>query len=82
MAEEKKTHGKKGEGKGKDRFGSRIGTNNSKVNACLTGTPKTMTQLVKEAKIEGTVYSNLNKLVKAGYVQRTEKGFKLVKTPA
>jgi hypothetical protein len=77
-----KEHGKKSENKGKDKFGSRIGTNNAKVNACLSSTPKTMTQLVKEAKIEGTVYSNLNKLVKAGYVQQTEKGFKLVKTPA
>jgi predicted transcriptional regulator len=80
MAEEKKKLGKKSESK-KDRFGSRIGTNNAKVNACLSNKPKTMAELTKEAKIEGTVYTHLGNLIEKGIVEKSEKGFKLIKNP-
>lgn len=62
---------------GIDKFGSRIGSDTSKINASLSKKPKKMSQLMEDAGVEGTHYTHLNKLIKAGYVKKSDKGFVL-----
>jgi len=58
-----------------DKFGSRLGTNYSKVNACLTKQPKTMGALAKESGIVTTTYKHLKELVEKKLVKQTKDGF-------
>jgi len=66
-------------GEGSDKYGSRIGSNNQLINACLSRKAKTMAELCKEAKIEGTTYTHFTKMIEKGVIERTEKGFRLIK---
>lgn len=58
----------------KDRFGSPLGTPESKVNNVLTDAPKSMKEIILEANVSKTMYHHLNDLVYAGYVEQTEEG--------
>ena len=60
-----------------DKFGSRKGSNPAKINAVLSKKPKKMSQLIKEAKLSGTHYEHLSKLIEAGHAKKTEKGYAL-----
>ena len=60
-----------------DAWGSTIGSNNNLVNVILNGTPKTMKELMEEGKLSDTVYEHLKKMVAAGRVVKTDKGFRL-----
>ena len=60
-----------------DKFGSRKGSNSAMINLVLSKKPKKMSQLVKEAKISGTCYSHLSKLIEAGHVKKIDKGYSL-----
>jgi len=60
-----------------DKFGSRIGSNRAAINACLTKKAKTMKELLKESKLESTYYNHLAKLIKNGFVEKTDKGYKI-----
>jgi len=75
---------------GVDKFGSRIGSNNAKLNAVLTKKPHTVKELVDKAGIEakefkpgdlqlGAFYSHLKKLTESGHVKKTEEGYALCK---
>ena len=71
----KKTTSKGAEGV--DAFGSRIGSNNAKVNAMLGKKPITMKDI--KAKMRGTYYNHLNALIEQKLVVKTDEGFALVK---
>jgi len=60
-----------------DKFGSRLGTKAAAVNAALGATPKTMKELMQAVDSEDTFYNHINKLIAAGHVERTDKGYKL-----
>jgi chromatin remodeling complex protein RSC6 len=60
-----------------DKFGSREGSNNARINAVLSRKQKKMSELVQEAGISGTCYDHLKKLIADGKVVKGEKGFKL-----
>jgi hypothetical protein len=60
-----------------DKFGSKKGSTNAKINACLSKKPKKMSQLVKEAKISGTCYTHLSSLIKDRVVKKSDKGYAL-----
>lgn len=60
-----------------DKFGSRKGSNTSKINAVLSKKPKKMSQIIKEAKLSGTHYEHLAKLIEAGHAKKTDKGYAL-----
>ena len=60
-----------------DKYGSRKGSATSKINAVLSKKPKKMVQLVKEAKISGTHYEHLNRLIKDRVVKKSDKGYAL-----
>jgi hypothetical protein len=62
-----------------DKFGSREGTNNAKINAALTGKPQKMADIVKKAGLEGTYYNHLNKMVEAGHFVKSDEGYALKK---
>jgi hypothetical protein len=62
---------------GRDRFGSRLESRAAAVNAVLSGRPKTMKQIMREAGLEKTCYSHLGELVAAGLVVKTKQGFRL-----
>lgn len=57
-----------------DKFGNRVGSRLAKINAVLSRKAKTMGELVAEAEVDRTAYNHLNKLVKAGKVEKTEDG--------
>lgn len=62
----------------RDAFGSRLGTNYARVNACLTAEPKTERQLRDDAGLQGktinnTIIAHLDKLVRLGLL-RWKKG--------
>lgn len=59
----------------KDAFGSLLGTNRAKINACLTKTPKTMAELLKETGLKVTYYQHLKQLAAAKLVKKTDKGY-------
>jgi len=44
----------------------------------LTDEPKTMPQLMEEAGVEATFYNHLRKLIATNYVEKIEKGYRLV----
>ena len=60
-----------------DKFGSRKGSAASKINAALSKKPKKMSQLVKEARVSGTYYEHLNKLIEDRVVKKSDKGYAL-----
>lgn len=60
-----------------DKYGSKKGSTNAKVNAVLSRKPKKMSQLVKESKISGTCYSHLSNLIKDRVVKKSDKGYAL-----
>lgn len=62
-----------------DKFGSRNGSSTSKINAVLARKPKKMAQLIEESGLSGTHYDHLKKLIDAGHVEKTDKGFRLTK---
>ncbi len=61
---------------GTDNFGSRLGSNQAKINAVLSTEPKTMKTLVEEAGLSSTYYNHLKSLIEKGFVEKTEKGFR------
>lgn len=56
---------------GKDKFGSSLGSNAAKINASLSGKPKTMKELVKMSVLKGSYYNHLSSLVVKGFVKKT-----------
>jgi len=64
------------EAKGVDRFGSRIGANTAKINACLTEDPKSVDEVCSESGVEnkGVVLGHLRYLEKKGCVELLEGG--------
>ena len=60
-----------------DKFGSRKGSNSAMINLVLSKKPKKMPQLVKEAKVASACYTHLGKLVEAGHVKLSDKGYAL-----
>jgi len=63
---------------GIDKFGGRTGTIKAKINAVLTKKPKTMQQLLKDAKVENQQSGHLKNLIEEGYVVKIGKGYALV----
>lgn len=61
-----------------DVFGSKIGSNNAKINACFSKHSKTMSQLIEESKTKGTFYEHCKKLIEKNLIQKTKDGYKLV----
>ena len=61
-----------------DKFGSREGTIQAKINIVLTKKPKTMEMILKDAKIGNQQSGHLRNLIEAGYVIKSDKGFALV----
>jgi len=74
----KNKYKRKPEGRGTDRFGSPVGSNQAKMNAVLSTEPKTMKTLVDEAGLSGTYYQHLKSLIEKEFVEKTEKGFKTI----
>lgn len=60
-----------------DRFGNRLGTEAAKINAALTGTPKSMAQLLAETGVAKQQYGHLGGLVKRGLVVKDKDGYAL-----
>ena len=60
-----------------DRFGSRKGTNRAKINDALGRKPKTMDMLKKDTGLKDSYSTHLKSLIKAGYVEKTDKGYSL-----
>ena len=79
FSKKKQTKGAKGKTTSAkiDQFGSREGSNGAVLNACLSKKAKTMQQLMKESKLKSTCYNHLAKLIKNGFVEKTDKGYKL-----
>lgn len=75
----KKTVEKKKQKSGKDvdKFGSRKGTIQAKINAVITKRPKTMDQLLEDAEVTNPQSGHLNNLIKDGWIIKSEKGFAL-----
>lgn len=62
----------------KDKWGFKEGTFAFKVNAVLSAkTPKTMKEIVEEAKVENTAYDHFKKMIEKGYVVKMEDGYRL-----
>ena len=61
----------------RDVFGSCVGSNLARVNACLSKKPKTMGELVKQVGLKDSYYTHLGKLVEAGLVKKSEGGYSL-----
>lgn len=61
-----------------DRLGSRVGSNEAKINAVLTTSPKKMNVLVSEAQTTTTYYGHLKKLIERGLVAKSDLGYFLV----
>lgn len=58
----------------RDKFGNRIGSNFSKINAALSTTFQTMPEIVEKAGLRGkTFYNHLKELTKRGLVKRDEQ---------
>jgi hypothetical protein len=72
----KNKYKRKPEGRGTDRFGSPVGSNQAKINAVLSTEPKTMKTLVDEAGLSGTYYQHFKRLIEKGFVEKTDKGFR------
>ncbi len=68
---------KKKSSKEVDKFGSRKGTIQAQINSVLTKKPKTMDQLLKDAKVKNPQSGHLNNLIQDGWVTKGEKGFAL-----
>jgi len=69
-------HTGNGDGRGTDKFGSRLGSNKAKINAVLSTEPKMMKTLVQEAGLSGGYYNHLKSLIEKGFVEKTDKGFR------
>ena len=61
-----------------DKFGARPGSIKAAINAVLTKKPKTMEQLLKDAKVANPQSGHLKNLIEAGHVKKSDKGFALV----
>jgi len=61
----------------KDKFGAREGSLAAKVNKVITKKPKTMAQIKEAVGTDGTFYNHMKKLIEAGFVEKTDKGYKL-----
>jgi len=59
-----------------DKFGSRLSSNQAKINAVLSNKPKTMKTLMEEAGLSSTYYNHLKSLIDKGFVEKTDKGFR------
>ncbi len=68
---------KKQEKTGLDKFGSRKGTIQARINAILTKRPKTMQQILDDAEVDNPQSGHLNNLIKAKHIVKSEKGFAL-----
>jgi formylglycine-generating enzyme required for sulfatase activity/serine/threonine protein kinase len=62
---------------GRDRFGSRLGSDRARANAVLTAEPKSMARIVKEAGLDRTVFKHMNRLAEKGLVVKTKEGYVL-----
>ena len=62
-----------------DKFGFREGSQASKVAACLTAKPKSMSALMEAAGVKVTCYDAFSKLIKAKKIKKTEEGYCLIK---
>lgn len=65
--------------KEKDAFGNYADSDIAKLNACITKTPKSMQQLIKEAGLKGAYYNHINDLITKGFVKKVEKNYILAK---
>ena len=74
VEKKKKVEGKKVE---VDSFGNREGSIKAKINAVLTKTPKTMEQLLKDAKVDNQQNGHLKNLIDEGFVVKSDKGYAL-----
>jgi len=61
-----------------DKFGSRVGTIQAKINSALTKKPKTMGQLLEISGVKNQQNGHLKNLINAGFVKKTEKGYTLL----
>ncbi len=75
VSKEKET--KKQKKTGLDKFGSRKGTIQARINAVLTKRPKTMQQILDDAEVDNPQSGHLNNLIKAKHIVKSEKGFAL-----
>lgn len=64
---------------GTDKFGSRIGSDNAKINTVLSRKIKPMSQLVEEAGLKRGLYIHLGQLVQKKLVKKTPEGYALNK---
>lgn len=63
---------------GTDKYGSRLGSNRAKVNACLSKKPKTPDQLAEEAGLPNAYFrKHLKSLVERKMVVVTDDGYRL-----
>jgi len=62
-----------------DAFGSRLGSNNAKINKCLSKKPKKMSQLIKEANLSGTYYEHAKSLIEKKFIIKSKEGYSLKK---
>lgn len=60
-----------------DKYGARAGSVMAKVNAVLGKKPKTMAQIIAEAKIDRECYGHMRSLVEKGIVKKSDEGFYL-----
>ncbi len=63
----------------RDKFGCRIGGSSANVNSVLTRKPLTMKQIIQKTRSSGTYYTHLGKMIKKGFVEKTDKGYRLIK---
>ena len=65
-------------GDGTDKFGSRLGSDRAKLNACLSKKPKSLKKLVEEAGLASLFFrKHLKGLVEKGLVKQMDDGFAL-----
>lgn len=81
VAEEKKRS--EGEPKGKDGFGSRLGTDRAHINRVLSTTPMTWDQILVAANLKGNITylptKHMDAMIANGYVKEEPAGFVLTK---
>jgi hypothetical protein len=71
---EKKVKTKPSEGV--DKWGTRLGTSRSKINAVIGKKPLTVEQIAEKAGLDNTFFhKHMTALVEAGHVKKTEEGF-------
>jgi hypothetical protein len=79
---DKTKKGKSAKQSGTDKYGSRLGTNNAKINEALSRKWQTMQEIMEGAGLKGTCYDHLNRMVDKGFVEKggkDDRQYKLTK---